>query len=191
MAARRPARPTRCRSARSTGRGSRKRKSSCSGGSGSSPKSPRSRERCACRSTPARRCTRTPTRRRCRARSGRVQKNVIIIPMSKSKEWWDKQALDRQTYFYPHADARRRARQGTRAGRGARHQHDLPQAVLQPRRPRPASTSGTSSPTSSARTSTWRRSIRSAGRCATCGRTRNGASSPRGPSGEASGSLRW
>ena len=36
--------------------------------------------------------------------SGRVQKNVIVIPMSKSPEWWDKQALDRQTYFYPHAD---------------------------------------------------------------------------------------
>lgn len=36
--------------------------------------------------------------------SGRLQKNVIIIPMSKSKEWWDKQALDRQTYFYPHGD---------------------------------------------------------------------------------------
>ena len=49
--------------------------------------------------------------------SGRVQKNAIIIPMSKSREWWDKQALDRQTYFYPHADQSRRARQGTRAGR--------------------------------------------------------------------------
>jgi hypothetical protein len=36
--------------------------------------------------------------------SGRVQKNVIIIPMNKSKEWWDKAALERQTYFYPHAD---------------------------------------------------------------------------------------
>jgi hypothetical protein len=36
--------------------------------------------------------------------SGRVQKNVIIIPMSKSREWWDKQPLDRQMYFYPHAD---------------------------------------------------------------------------------------
>jgi hypothetical protein len=36
--------------------------------------------------------------------SGRVQRNVIVIPMSKSKEWWDKAALDRQTYFYPHAD---------------------------------------------------------------------------------------
>jgi hypothetical protein len=30
---------------------------------------------------------------------------VIIIPMRKSREWWEKQALDRQTYFYPHADA--------------------------------------------------------------------------------------
>jgi hypothetical protein len=34
--------------------------------------------------------------------SGRVQRNVIIVPMRKSKEWWDKTALDRQTYFYPH-----------------------------------------------------------------------------------------
>lgn len=36
--------------------------------------------------------------------SGRVQPNVIIIPLKKSQEWWDKAALDRQTYFYPHAD---------------------------------------------------------------------------------------
>ena len=36
--------------------------------------------------------------------SGRVQPNAIIIPMRKSKEWWDKGALDRQMYFYPHAD---------------------------------------------------------------------------------------
>src|SRR5687767_8308421 len=36
--------------------------------------------------------------------SGRVQKNVIIIPINKSTEWWEKAALDRQTYFYPHAD---------------------------------------------------------------------------------------
>jgi hypothetical protein len=25
--------------------------------------------------------------------------------MNKSQAWWDKAALDRQTYFYPHADA--------------------------------------------------------------------------------------
>ena len=37
--------------------------------------------------------------------SGRVHRNVIIIPMSKSPAWWDKAPLDRQTYFYPHADA--------------------------------------------------------------------------------------
>jgi hypothetical protein len=36
--------------------------------------------------------------------SGRVQRNVIIIPMRKSAEWWEKGALERQTYFYPHAD---------------------------------------------------------------------------------------
>ena len=51
--------------------------------------------------------------------SGRVQKNVIIISMSKSQEWWDKQALDRQTYFYPHADREGREHpihQGLRIG---------------------------------------------------------------------------
>jgi hypothetical protein len=37
--------------------------------------------------------------------SGRVQRNVIIIPMRKSKDWWAKAELDRQTYFYPHADS--------------------------------------------------------------------------------------
>jgi len=36
--------------------------------------------------------------------SGRVQRNVIIIPIRKTQEWWAKAALDRQTYFYPHAD---------------------------------------------------------------------------------------
>ena len=36
---------------------------------------------------------------------GRVQRNVIIIPMSKTREWWEKNVLDRHAYFYPHADA--------------------------------------------------------------------------------------
>ena len=55
--------------------------------------------------------------------SGRVQRNVIIIPMSKSQEWWDKAALDRQTYFYPHSD-----RTGTQVkghARAAVVKHDL------------------------------------------------------------------
>lgn len=38
-------------------------------------------------------------------RSGRVHRNVIIIPISKSQEWWEKAPLERQTYFYPHLDA--------------------------------------------------------------------------------------
>jgi len=37
--------------------------------------------------------------------SGRVQRNVIIIPIRKSDEWWDKAPLERQTFFYPHIDA--------------------------------------------------------------------------------------
>ena len=37
--------------------------------------------------------------------SGRMQHNVIIIPMSKSAEWWEKRALERHEYFYPHTDS--------------------------------------------------------------------------------------
>ena len=37
--------------------------------------------------------------------SGRLQPNVIIIPMSKTAEWWAKAPLDRHAYFYPHGDA--------------------------------------------------------------------------------------
>ena len=36
--------------------------------------------------------------------SGRMQHNVIIIPMSKTAEWWQKSALERHEYFYPHTD---------------------------------------------------------------------------------------
>lgn len=37
--------------------------------------------------------------------SGRLQRNVIIIPIRKNAEWWEKTALDRHAYFYPHSDA--------------------------------------------------------------------------------------
>jgi len=47
--------------------------------------------------------------------SGRVQRNVVIIPMSKSREWWDKAALDRQTYFYPHNELGARVKGHARA----------------------------------------------------------------------------
>lgn len=40
----------------------------------------------------------------CPRQSGRTQRNVIIIPMNKTEEWWQKNALDRHAYFYPHAD---------------------------------------------------------------------------------------
>ncbi len=38
-------------------------------------------------------------------RSGRVARNAIILPISKTTQWWDKPSLDRHTYFYPHIDA--------------------------------------------------------------------------------------
>ncbi len=39
-----------------------------------------------------------------RRASGRTHPNVIVIPMSKTAEWWEKSPLDRHTYFYPHSD---------------------------------------------------------------------------------------
>ena len=37
-------------------------------------------------------------------RSGRLSKNAIIVPMRKTPEWWQKSALERHSYFYPHVD---------------------------------------------------------------------------------------
>jgi hypothetical protein len=37
-------------------------------------------------------------------RSGRLSKNVIVVPIRKTPEWWQKSALERHSYFYPHAD---------------------------------------------------------------------------------------
>ena len=38
-------------------------------------------------------------------KSGRIARNAIILPISKSGEWWKKSSLERHTYFYPHVDA--------------------------------------------------------------------------------------
>ena len=44
--------------------------------------------------------------RRATARqSGRTMPNVIILPLSKTDEWWRLNPLRRHAYFYPHADA--------------------------------------------------------------------------------------
>jgi hypothetical protein len=34
--------------------------------------------------------------------SGRVAANAIVMPMSKTAAWWEKSALERHSYFYPH-----------------------------------------------------------------------------------------
>jgi hypothetical protein len=34
--------------------------------------------------------------------SGRVSQNAVILPMSKTAAWWEKSALERHAYFYPH-----------------------------------------------------------------------------------------
>lgn len=38
--------------------------------------------------------------------SGRTQRNVIILPIRKTAEWWGKEVLERHAFFYPHADAK-------------------------------------------------------------------------------------
>ncbi len=38
-------------------------------------------------------------------RSGRVSRNALVLPISKTAEWWEKSVLDRHAYFYPHIDA--------------------------------------------------------------------------------------
>ena len=37
-------------------------------------------------------------------RSGRLSRNAIIIPIRKTADWWQKSALERHSYFYPHVD---------------------------------------------------------------------------------------
>lgn len=37
--------------------------------------------------------------------SGRAARNAFIIPMSKAAGWWEKSALERHSYFYPHHDS--------------------------------------------------------------------------------------
>lgn len=37
--------------------------------------------------------------------SGRIQRNVVILPIRKTAEWWQKSALERHAFFYPHMDA--------------------------------------------------------------------------------------
>ena len=37
-------------------------------------------------------------------RSGRASRNVIVMPLRKTAEWWRKASLERHSYFYPHVD---------------------------------------------------------------------------------------
>jgi hypothetical protein len=37
---------------------------------------------------------------------GRVSPNVVVWPLRKTDEWWEKTPLERHVYFYPHTDTR-------------------------------------------------------------------------------------
>jgi hypothetical protein len=43
-------------------------------------------------------------RRAGQRKSGRIARNVFVLPINKSADWWQKSALDRHAYFYPHVD---------------------------------------------------------------------------------------
>jgi hypothetical protein len=38
-------------------------------------------------------------------RSGRVASTALVLPITKTADWWEKPALERHAYFYPHVDA--------------------------------------------------------------------------------------
>jgi hypothetical protein len=38
-------------------------------------------------------------------RSGRLARNAVVLPITKTAEWWAKASLERHAYFYPHVDA--------------------------------------------------------------------------------------
>jgi hypothetical protein len=40
-------------------------------------------------------------------RSGRGSRNAVVVPIRKTAEWWQKSALERHAYFYPHVDQSR------------------------------------------------------------------------------------
>lgn len=38
-------------------------------------------------------------------KSGRVARNMFVLPISKTPEWWQLSSLERHTFFYPHVDS--------------------------------------------------------------------------------------
>ena len=64
----------------------------------------RSTARSAIRATRARRWCNYSNKGAPPRRSGRLSKNAIIMPIRKTAEWWQKSALERHSYFYPHVD---------------------------------------------------------------------------------------
>lgn len=44
-------------------------------------------------------------RRAAQRRPGRAARNAIVLPISKTADWWEKSPLERHAYFYPHIDA--------------------------------------------------------------------------------------
>lgn len=43
-------------------------------------------------------------RRAGQRKSGRIARNVFVLPINKSSDWWQQSSLDRHAYFYPHVD---------------------------------------------------------------------------------------
>ena len=116
-------------------------------------------------------------------KSGRVARNVFVLPINKTAEWWQMSPLERHAFFYPHVDAG----SGCPVHGHARTAQDgistLYRRLYTTRTATSGRMSSTSSPTSSVRTRTSRRSAGSTSRSATLPETPSGATSKRAPSG--------
>ena len=124
-----------------------------------------------------------PTRR-----SGRLSRNAIVVPMRKTPEWWQKSALERHSYFYPHVDhMSASAGKGTRDGGGEGDRIAVPPRLSQSRRLRAARRVRLRHVFRMRRSSHCRCSIRSSTRCATLTRIPSGATWKKDRSGEAEG----
>ncbi len=55
--------------------------------------------------------------------SGRTMTNAIIIPISKTDEWWKMTTLERHAYFYPHSNTDSKQHASGSDARGALDRH--------------------------------------------------------------------
>ena len=116
--------------------------------------------------------------------SGRSSGNAIIMPMSKTAAWWEKTALERHSYFYPHhEDSSGSPVKGHAEVRRGGHYEGVSPALSQPRRLPAPERIRLHHVLRMHRREPARCSITSAARCGTNGRILSGSTCWKGRSG--------